>query len=103
VNNTERAHALLRRARDEVGSELRAEIVEFLADLDKRRAKRKRKRKNRNRMKEAARSEPKTHGPDTEPNWGRRCEVCGETPVVPLTGMCGPCTFGEADTVGGNW
>lgn len=38
-----------------------------------------------------------------EPDWEHFCEVCGETPIVPLTGMCGPCTFGEADTVGGNW
>lgn len=40
---------------------------------------------------------------DTTPDWTRKCEVCGETPVVPATGMCGPCTFGEADTAGGNW
>lgn len=40
---------------------------------------------------------------DTEPDWSRKCSVCGQPPVLPLTGMCGPCTFGEADTVGGNW
>lgn len=33
----------------------------------------------------------------------RHCEVCGQTPVVNATGLCGPCTFGEADTAGGNW
>ena len=38
-----------------------------------------------------------------EPDWDHECEVCGATPVVPLTGMCGPCTFGEADTAFGNW
>jgi len=47
-------------------------------------------------------------GPDpgdeqVQPDWTKKCEVCGETPIVPLTGMCGPCTFGEADTAGGNW
>lgn len=42
-------------------------------------------------------------GPETEPDWTGECEVCGASPIVPLTGMCGPCTFGEADTVGGNW
>lgn len=32
------------------------------------------------------------------------CEVCGtETVLVEVTGMCGPCTFGEADTINGNW
>jgi hypothetical protein len=24
------------------------------------------------------------------------CENCGTSPVVSLTGLCGPCTFGEA-------
>ena len=40
---------------------------------------------------------------EIEPDWTKECEVCGATPIVPLTGMCGPCTFGEAETVGGNW
>ena len=47
--------------------------------------------------------ENKKRDPDTEPDWTSNCHVCGATPVVPATGMCGPCTFGEADTVGGNW
>lgn len=40
---------------------------------------------------------------DVEPDWVGTCEVCGASPIVPATGMCGPCTFGEAETVGGNW
>ena len=36
-------------------------------------------------------------------DWGRQCEVCEQTPVVNATGLCGPCTFGEADTAHGNW
>ena len=39
----------------------------------------------------------------TEPDWNTPCDVCGATPTVPATGMCGPCTFGEAATAGGNW
>ncbi|NLA69324.1 MAG: hypothetical protein GX856_13990 [Gammaproteobacteria bacterium] len=39
----------------------------------------------------------------TRPDWTRKCEVCGQTPIVPVTGLCGPCTFGEAETAGGNW
>lgn len=39
----------------------------------------------------------------TEPDWSRKCCVCGQSPIVPLTGMCGPCSFGEADTMLGNW
>ena len=38
-----------------------------------------------------------------EPDWDHECEVCGAKPIVPLTGMCGPCTWGEAETAGGNW
>ena len=38
-----------------------------------------------------------------EPDWSGKCEVCGQSPTVPETGMCGPCTFGEADTAFGNW
>ncbi len=41
--------------------------------------------------------------PSTDADWGGSCLVCGCGPTVPETGMCGPCTFGEADTVGGNW
>lgn len=41
--------------------------------------------------------------PDTTPDWNRECSNCGDSPIVPITGLCGPCTFGEADTAGGNW
>jgi hypothetical protein len=41
--------------------------------------------------------------PETDPDWTKKCENCGETPILPSTGMCGPCTFGEAATAGGNW
>lgn len=36
-------------------------------------------------------------------DWTRGCSNCGATPVVNATGLCGPCTFGEAATAGGNW
>lgn len=49
------------------------------------------------------RSAQRADNNDTTPDWNQECEVCGETPIVPFTGMCGPCTFGEADTIGGNW
>jgi hypothetical protein len=38
-----------------------------------------------------------------DPDWSGRCLNCGSSPVVPQTGLCGPCTFGEAETAGGNW
>jgi hypothetical protein len=50
----------------------------------------------------SARPKP-VHDSNTEPDWTGKCEVCGGSPIVPATGMCGPCTFGEADTIGGNW
>lgn len=40
---------------------------------------------------------------DTKPDWTRECMVCGMSPVVPVSGMCGPCTFGDASTMHGNW
>lgn len=41
--------------------------------------------------------------PRIKPDWKTPCEVCGAVPSMPLTGMCGPCTFGEAETKDGNW
>lgn len=43
-----------------------------------------------------------------EPDWSRGCYVCGEKPTVfaqekDASPLCGPCTFGEAETSGGNW
>lgn len=37
------------------------------------------------------------------PDWSADCEVCGARPIVKLTGLCGPCTWGDASTAGGNW
>jgi hypothetical protein len=44
-----------------------------------------------------------------DPNYRTRCEVCGQTPTVRIRRengkmfydgtMCGPCTWGEADTI----
>ena len=39
----------------------------------------------------------------TDPDWDGECECCGQSPVVPLTGMCGPCTGSGGDTAGGHW
>lgn len=56
-----------------------------------------------------SRSEPRNKDtrpppdPDTAPDWTKKCENCEQTPIVPCTGMCGPCTFGEAETLAGNW
>jgi len=38
-----------------------------------------------------------------KPDWDKECEICSAFPIVPITGMCGPCTWGEAETAGGNW
>jgi hypothetical protein len=57
----------------------------------------KRSAKDANKIKKEGRE------PNTEPDWTKKCEVCGASPILPCTGMCGPCTFGEADTANGNW
>lgn len=31
------------------------------------------------------------------------CVQCGAVPTLPLTKLCGPCTFGDPATAGGNW
>jgi ribosomal protein L37E len=52
----------------------------------------------------AKKGEPLSHkDPHMRPDWTRECEVCGKRPVVPATKMCGPCSFGEAKTAGGDW
>ncbi len=47
--------------------------------------------------------EKMTNSEAFEKDWARGCENCGAKPVVNATGLCGPCTFGEAETAGGNW
>ena len=37
------------------------------------------------------------------PCWREDCENCGLSPIVPMTGLCGLCTFGDADTIAGEW
>lgn len=34
------------------------------------------------------------------PNYNKKCVVCGATPCVETTDLCGPCCFGEADEAG---
>ena len=38
-----------------------------------------------------------------EPDWEDKCIVCGETPTLHPTNLCGPCCTGESETYGGNW
>ena len=40
---------------------------------------------------------------DYEPDWVKSCETCNSLPTVPVSGLCGPCHFGVADTMGGDW
>lgn len=54
-------------------------------------------------MGKAKKQKAEEHPDSCEPDWSGSCDNCGESPTVPATGLCGPCTFGEADTVGGDW
>lgn len=49
------------------------------------------------------RTEPELSDEQAFEKVDKPCEVCDARPVVRATGLCGPCTFGEADTAGGNW
>lgn len=40
---------------------------------------------------------------ELRPNWDESCDNCGQSPVVPMSGLCGPCHFGAADAVNGGW
>lgn len=63
--------------------------------------------KRGDRAREAARESRHPLGDDVyregDQNWKVPCEVCGGKPTVHPTDLCGPCCFGEAETVGGNW
>ena len=37
------------------------------------------------------------------PDWTGKCGNCDHTPIVPFSGLCGPCHFGEAATIDGSW
>jgi hypothetical protein len=52
---------------------------------------------------EPKREELKPDDPRILPDWNTPCASCGAKPTMPLTGLCGPCTTGEAETSGGNW
>jgi hypothetical protein len=60
------------------------------------------KPRTRKHLQDAAKPTLKQYGLN-EPNWFGECSNCGASPTHPQTGMCGPCTFGEAEMVGGNW
>jgi len=40
---------------------------------------------------------------DGDKDWKTPCDVCDSLPTVHPTDLCGPCCFGEADTIMGNW
>lgn len=53
-------------------------------------------------MKDKKKPKPITDA-EIKPDYTKKCIVCGASPVMPVTQMCGPCTFGDASTFGGNW
>jgi hypothetical protein len=57
------------------------------------------------RAKRQERTEPRDERrlSDGDKDWETPCVNCGQVPTVHPTGLCGPCCFGSADTVGGNW
>lgn len=61
------------------------------------------KKKTESRRHSSKREQTKTRAQESSPDWTQSCTVCGQSPVHPVTGMCGPCSFGEAGTAGGEW
>jgi hypothetical protein len=55
-----------------------------------------------NRLKKET-TAPKSDGLNGDKNWDVSCMVCGAKPTVGNTELCGPCCFGDASTIGGNW
>jgi hypothetical protein len=53
-------------------------------------------------MSEQTRSEPRVIR-KFRPNWNATCDNCGQKPVVPTSGLCGPCHFGTHEAVNGGW
>lgn len=40
---------------------------------------------------------------DGAKDWDTECQCCEAKPTVHPTQLCGPCCFGEAETINGNW
>ena len=40
---------------------------------------------------------------ELRPDHSKSCPNCSQSPVVPMSGLCGPCHFGTADAVHGGW
>ena len=38
-----------------------------------------------------------------EPDWEHQCANCMAEPIVPISGLCGPCHFGTIDAILGEW
>jgi hypothetical protein len=63
-------------------------------------------KRSRNRRRRDARDKAANNGgalPSVTPNYRVRCMVCGAVPTMGEMRMCGPCTFGDSSTAGGNW
>lgn len=37
------------------------------------------------------------------PDYEGKCDNCGQSPTVPVSGLCGPCHFGTHEAVNGGW
>lgn len=46
---------------------------------------------------------PKKEKEMFEPDWDGKCGNCEDMPTVPISGLCGPCHFGTAQALHGDW
>ena len=47
--------------------------------------------------------EPSSQDHPLDPDYSRACASCGDSPVVRVTGLCGPCSFGGAANAAAVW
>lgn len=47
--------------------------------------------------------EPEQELKNGDKDWETPCMVCGGLPTVHPLELCGPCCFGEAETLEGQW
>jgi invasion protein IalB len=59
------------------------------------------KKKSKNQQQKG--NAPATRLKEGDKDWDSNCQVCGQSPTVHPTDLCGPCCFGDSETIGGNW
>lgn len=79
-------------SQDDLDKMEETEIADMIRDINKKKVEKEKEQHRRKRGEHLMREDPKPEDQSTP------CKECGAVPIVPETGLCGPCTFGEIDT-----